>query len=124
MAIDICVLEDQGILQVTYSLGDVTEGDLISQRKVVAEAVSRSALRKVLVDASALARLPSLWTTAEHNAAVSQDKALRLAKFAVVVRSLGSDEQFLETSGRNRGVWMKCFTSRESALSWLHEETG
>jgi len=119
MAIDISVLEDLGVLKVTYSPEDVTRKGLAEQRNLVADAISKSAISNVLVDASALAQLPPILTIFEHNVTVSLQDTLRKAKFAVVCGSYGENEQFLEITGLNRGVQIRCFTSQDSALSWL-----
>ena len=87
----------------------------------MADALLKSKLRKVLIDTSALTKFPPLMTIYEHSSALSSDTTLREAKFAVVCNSVGSEEQFLEDSARNRGVQLRCFTSKESALSWLSE---
>lgn len=117
MAVSIRALGE--ILEAVYSSGDVTREDLAEQRTLVADAISKHAIRKILIDASALERLPSVTTILDHNSAVSADSFLRRAKFAVVCASLGKDERFLETTGFNRGVQIRCFTSRDRALSWL-----
>jgi hypothetical protein len=117
MAVSIRALGE--ILEVVYSSGDVTREDLAEQRALVADAISKRALRKVLIDASALKSMPSVVTILDHNSAVSADSTLRKVKFAVVCGSFGIDERFLETTGFNRGVQVRCFTSRDSALSWL-----
>ncbi len=119
MSVDICVLDDRGILVVTYSSEEVTPEALAEQRRLVADAISSNALKKVLIDTSALTRFPSTMAIFTHNAAVSKDSILQQTKFAVVCNTLGKDERFLETTGLNRNIQIKCFTSKESALSWL-----
>jgi hypothetical protein len=86
---------------------------------MVAEVLSERALKKVLIDATAISRLPSVATVFDHNWAVSSNAILQPAKYAVVFRALDSDVQFLENSAWNRGLEIKCFTSREEALGWL-----
>jgi len=119
MTVEISVLADLGVLEVAYSADDVTAEDLVAQREQVSDAIARSGLEKVLIDASALARFPSVVTIFEHNAVISTERTLREARFAVVCDALGENERFLETTGVNRGVQIKCFTSEEAALSWL-----
>lgn len=119
MSISISVLEDKGILEVIYSPDTVTPEALSDQRSLVSETISRRAIRKVLLDATSLQSFPSILTTLKHNEGVAANEILRVTKFAVVCSSIGSDERALETTGVNRGVDMKCFTSREDALSWL-----
>ena len=119
MAIDIIVLKDQGIIKLAYSPGEITQEELEEHRALVAEAITESGIRNVLVDLSGLTQLPSIVTIIEHNAALSTQSTLRTAKFAVLCRSLGENEQFLETTGLNRGVQIRCFRSMESGLSWL-----
>ena len=119
MTVEIRVLQKPKILEVTYTTERVTSTDLEEQRRLVAEALSKHDLRKVLIDASSLEQVPAILTMFEHNTAVSSDKILQRSIFAVVFRSIGSNERFLETSGSNRGVRIKCFTSRDEALTWL-----
>jgi hypothetical protein len=119
MSISITTNRELGVLEVTYSPGTVTPQELAEQRSQVADAISQSGIRKVLIDASALERLPSILTALEHNESVAANEKLRNATFAVICSSLGRDEDNLETTAVNRGVHMKCFTSRERALSWL-----
>jgi hypothetical protein len=119
MTIDIRVLENQEILMVTYSSDDVTAEDLSKQRSEVSDALTKNALNKVLIDALELKCLPPVWTTFHHNRSIPSDRNLHNAKFAVVFNSIGQDERFLETSGLNAGVKIRCFTSREEAMSWL-----
>jgi len=119
VSIEIVENPDLGCLEVTYTADPVTPQDLAVQRSSVTDAVSRSGIRKVLLDASSLPNIPSLLTVLRHNESVSQDEDLRRTKFAVVCSSLGPKERRLETTGVNRGVNMRCFTSREDALSWL-----
>lgn len=123
MAIEIKVLENVGILEMTYAADPVTAKDLAEQRALVADALAGNACGGVLIDASGLTQLPPVYEIFDHNAAVSADSVLRRTAFAVVFRSLGRDEEFLETTGVNRGLRIKCFTSKESALSWLLEES-
>jgi len=119
MSISIAMNDETGILEVTYSPEIVTPRDLAQQRNMVADAVSQSNIRKVLLDASSLPRFPSILTALKHNESVAADEELRKTKFAVICSSLGQDELSLETTGVNRGVHLKCFTSREDALRWL-----
>jgi len=119
MSINIRELADRGILEVTYLPDDVTKEDLAEQRRLVADAILRSSLRKVLMDASALKSLPSAATIFYHNRDVSDDSTFNGIKFAVVFESVGKDERFIETSGMNRNIPIKCFTSKKDALSWL-----
>jgi hypothetical protein len=119
MAIDIRVLDGEGALEVAYSPDEVTRTELIAQRQMVAEALSGRALKKVLIDATAIARMPSVATLFDHNWAVASNDILQPVRYAVVFRALDSDVQFLENSARNRGLEIKCFTSREEALGWL-----
>lgn len=118
MATKITTLEDRGILEVVYSADPVTPEDLAAQRNQVADAIRRSNIARVLLNASALARFPSPLTAIEHNKDIAANDILRRAKFAVLRSSLGKDERCLENTGVNRGVNMKCFTSREEALAW------
>ena len=121
MALDISTLDDRGVLEIRYLPGHVTGADLDEGRNAVAAALSESGIRKVFVDASALSQMPTLIAMLRHNAAIAADSILRQARFAVVFRSLGRDERFLENTGVNRGVNLKCFTSKADALSWLDE---
>jgi hypothetical protein len=84
MSISIVTNKDLGVLEVTYSPGTVTPQELAEQRRILADAVSQSGLRKVLIDASALARFPSIVTALEHNQRVAANEQLRTTTFAVV----------------------------------------
>lgn len=119
MAISISVLKDREILEVKYSPEAVSQKDLTEQRILVADAISKSGLKKVLVDASSLVSFPGPFTVLNHNESVAAHEILRKTKFAVVCSSLGEDERCLENTGVNRGIQMRCFSSREDALSWL-----
>ena len=119
MSIIMVTNDELGILEVTYSTDPVTDADLVEQRRLVAEAISQSNISKVLLDATSLTGFPSILTSLEHNKAVVANDQLRKAKFAVVCSSLGQDEHSLETTGFNRGVNMKCFTSGAEGLAWL-----
>ncbi|MBD3161846.1 MAG: hypothetical protein GF346_06185 [Candidatus Eisenbacteria bacterium] len=119
MGIRISTLEDAGILEVVYSPDPVTPEALEEQRTLVAQALAQTNIRRVLLDATSLARFPGILTSLEHNESVSANPLLRKTRFAVVCSSLGPDEHGLETTGLNRGVDIKCFTSREDALAWL-----
>ncbi len=119
MSIQISILEDQSILEVTYSSDNVTSKDLDEHRRLVAEALSENAFSKALIDISSLIKFPSTLTIFEHNEAVSLQNVLRKSKFAILCQTLGRNEQFLEVTGTNRGVQMKCFTARDDALAWL-----
>jgi hypothetical protein len=119
MGISISILKDRGIIEVIYSSDPVTSEALAEQRRLLADAISRSNIDKVLLDASALARFPSIVTLLQHNKSVATNKVLRRTRFAVLCSSLGPDEHDLETTGVNRGIRIKCFTSREEALAWL-----
>jgi len=83
------------------------------------DAVSRSDVRRVLLDASSLPGAPPVITALAHNEDVAARKELQGTKFAVVFSSLGRNERTLETTGVNRGVIMRCITSREDAVAWL-----
>ncbi len=124
MSIQIRLLEDQHILEITYSSDDITSKDLAEQRRIVAKALSKNVLNKALVDMSSLIKFPSTLTIFEHNEAVLAQHVLRKTKFAVLCQTLGPNEQFLEITGTNRGVQIKCFTSRKEALAWLTAQTG
>ena len=121
MALTINELEGQGVLEVTYSPEDVTREDLAYQRRQVADAISRSSLKRVLIDAAEIKQFPSAAMIVDHNSAISSNSTLMQVKFAVVCNSLGEDEKFLETTGFNRGLQIKCFTSKESAMNWLSD---
>jgi hypothetical protein len=117
------VLSGTGVLEVTYSSEPVGPEDLAEQRRMVAEELSENRMRRVLIDASALPGFPSPFTALMHNKGVSEDDVLRSAKFAVVCAELGENERCLEDTGVNRGVNMRCFTSRAEALSWLRDSS-
>jgi hypothetical protein len=119
MKIKIQTLGDRNFLEVVYSSDDLTKDDLSSQRELVSESLKKYRLNLVLVDATALPSLPEVVTILEHNRAVSSREELQKAKFAVLVQNIGQREKFLEDTGVNRGVRIKCFTTRENALSWL-----
>lgn len=121
MGISTSILADHGVLKVKYSPDPVTADDLFDQRTLVAETLSRNDISKVLIDASALVHFPSPITVFEHINEIVADERLRNAKFATVCASFGEDERFLENSAVNRGINLRCFTSREKALSWLEE---
>lgn len=119
MAIRISVREEEGILEVSYDSGPVGREDLAEQRKQVADAMGRSGLARILVDASSLEGLPGPFTLLRHNEGVAGHERLRKAAFAVVCSSLGEDERCLENTGVNRGIRLRCFLSRDEALAWL-----
>jgi hypothetical protein len=119
MKIKIQTLGDRNILEVVYSSDDLTKDDLSAQRDLVSESLKKHRLNLVLVDTTALPSLPEVVTILEHNRAVSSRDELQKAKFAVLVQKIGQREKFLEDTGVNRGVHIKCFTARENALSWL-----
>ena len=121
MGISTAVLSGPGFLEVTYSSEPVGPEELAEQRRMVSEALSKSRMRRVLIDASALPEFPSPFTALRHNMGVFEDDVLRSAKFAVVCSELGENERCLEDTGVNRGVNMRCFTSRAEALSWLRD---
>ena len=81
MAIQICALKDQGILEVTYSPDDVTREALDEQRGMVADAISKSGLGKVLIDTSALTQFLFVLIVFGHNKAISTQDTLRKARF-------------------------------------------
>lgn len=110
---------DQAFLNVVYAPEDLTPADLAAQRDQVAEALKKHSLNLVLIDTTALPQFPQVVTIFEHNRAVSTQKELQKSKFAVLVNSVGKKEKFLEDSGVNRGLRIKCFTSQEKALNWL-----
>lgn len=115
----VTILEHDGFLEVAYDPEPVTPRDLEEQRTLVAQTTARTGVTHVLVDASALEALPPLGAMLLHNVAVSSDDQLQRARFAVVCAVYDDDAVFLEISGANRGVHMKCFASREEALVWL-----
>ena len=119
MTIHINTLGEAGILEVVYASQAVSPEGLAEQRRLVAEALSRSTIRKVLLDATALRKFPPILTVLRHNESVAADDILRRARFAVVCSTIGEDERALENTGVNRGVSIRCFTSREQALAWL-----
>ena len=123
MGVSTSFLADHGVVEVEYSSEPVTAKDLSEQRKLVADTISKSNITKVLLVASALERFPSVFTLIDHNKEVLKDETLRTAKFAVVCASLGEDELFLENIGVNRGINIRCFISREKALSWLTQQS-
>lgn len=120
MAIRISTLGDTDILEIVYSPDPVTPRDLAEQRGQVANAISDHGSTKVLIDTSSLSNFPKPFVALQHNEDVAAHAVLRRAKFAVVCSSLGQDERCLEDTGVNRGVNMRCFTSRQDALSWLY----
>ena len=65
MAINISMLQVKGTLKIRYPHVDVTREGLAEQRNLVADAISRSGIRKVLVDVSALTRMPPVVTIFE-----------------------------------------------------------
>lgn len=117
--INISILTERQIAVVTYEPGTVSKGDLARQRKQVGEALMQNKIQKVLVDTSKLDKLPSPSTILLHHQSVAAQESLRNARFAVVCTQIEEDEQLLETTGVNRGLKIKCFTSRDEALSWL-----
>jgi hypothetical protein len=119
MAIRIKRLATEKIIAVTYTPEIVTKEDLAEQRISVAAELAEHKIKKVLIDASALKQLPPIGTLYDHNSKISAEEIFRPVKFAVICSLLGEDEIFLETSGLNRGVQIKCFTCKESALRWL-----
>jgi hypothetical protein len=119
MAIKISTRNDPDILEIVYSPDPVTTADLAEQRGLVAEAIANHGMTKVLIDASALARFPDPFAALVHNENVAAHAVLRQAKFAVVCSSVGEDERCLEDTGVNRGIDIRCFASRQDALSWL-----
>jgi hypothetical protein len=121
MTIHTQVLEDLGVLEVIYSEGSVTDKELKEQRKVVADALEKNDMSKVLIDASALTHMPKVTTTLKHNMEVAAIETLRRTRFAILFKTMGKDEQFLEDTAVNRGIPLKAFTSREEALAWLVE---
>ena len=119
MTITTSVLENTGVLEIVYSPDPVTLVDLAEQRELVADAISRNNTAKVLIDASALTHFPNPFVVLKHNEGVVENDVLRKAKYAVVCSELGDDERCLEDTGVNRGVLIRCFTSRKDALCWL-----
>jgi hypothetical protein len=119
MPISISILNDRQIALVTYEPGTVSKQDLTRQRKQVGDTLMQNKIKKVLVDTSKLDKLPSPGILLLHNRSLVDEETLHNARFAVVCARLGANENFLETSGVNRGLQIKCFTSREEALSWL-----
>jgi len=119
MTITIVTNGELGILEVKYSPAPVTEYSLAEQRKLVADAISQSNISKVFLDASSLTSFPSILTSLHHNEGIVADDTLRRARFAVLCSSLGQYERDLETTGVNRGVRVKCVTSRAEGLVWL-----
>ena len=119
MAISISILNDRQIALVTYEPGTVSKQDLARQRKQVGDALIQNEIQKVLVDTSKLESLPSPATILFHNSSVAAKDSLQNARFAVLCSSLGPDEELLETTGVNRGLQIKCFTSREDPLACL-----
>jgi len=120
MSASIRILDDQRVLEVYYSAEVLTDADLNEQRTRVAATLSRNGITKALFDASALPQLPPLVTMLEHNMAVASDNTLRRTRFAVVFRSVGDHERFLENTAVNRGIELRCFTSKADALTWLN----
>lgn len=119
MGISISTLEETAVLQVVYSSERVTDEALAAQRELVAKEVARTGINRVLLDTTLLESFPPILTSLRHNESVAGNELLRCSRFAVLCSSLGKDELALETTGVNRGVNMKCFTSREEALEWL-----
>ena len=119
MQIKVHTLGDRKFLELVYFSEDITEEELSAHRELVSEALEKNRLNLVLVDTTALPQLPQVVTILEHNKAVSTREELQQAKFAVLVQNIGQREKFLEDTGVNRGVRIKCFTTRENALNWL-----
>ena len=110
---------DDGILGLVYSEDEVTEKDLTRQRRMLAEAMVREDCNRVLVDITRLKYLPSMAAMMDHNSAITLNSYLLNARFAVLCKSIDAEHQFLEDTGVNRGVQMKCFTERAEAVAWL-----
>ena len=112
-------IPDRDVLQAVYDQGEISRENLLAQREQVAEAIAGYGIRKVLVDATALGAFPSSPVTLEHNVSISSDPRFYGVMFAVVCNELGERERFVETTGLNRAVTIRCFTSRREALEWL-----
>lgn len=121
MGIEISTVENGTVLTVRYDAEPVESNDLAAQRQQVAEAMARHAIRRVLVDASALPVFPDPLTVLEHNDQLATLVRDRETRWAVVCSALGEDERFLEDSAVNRGLKLKCFVATDEGLAWLIE---
>jgi hypothetical protein len=115
------ILEDLEIIRVTCR-GEVTEHDLMNDRRELSRIHRERGFTRVLVDAVQATSAPETFPLFEHGRELARQDAARSMRYAVAVSpEVARDVGFLETVSRNRGVNMRLFESTDRALAWLRE---
>ena len=116
----VCVDEQHEVILID-SRDDVGEIDLMKSLESVLQIVRDQGLKKVIVDTTHQASLPS--TAALYYFASELSKQAKGLRHAIVAAGQLSEEmKFIETVGQNRGVSIHLFSSRDEALAWLNRD--
>ena len=110
---------DTGILEVR-SFGEVTLDDLRSQIAEITRLAAETGIRKVLVDTLGEESLPSTFDFFDFMSNLPTD--LVYAMYSNRTQQTHADMEFGETVALNRGIRIRHFSDRDSALSWILDQ--
>ena len=100
------------------SVGDVTPEEMMKSLQAVLGLAEETGCNKILVNTILQTSMPSVMNLHKFGAELS-NKSL-LMKYAVVVsKDTHTDNYFIETVSKNRGVNMMIFDSEKEASDWL-----
>ena len=99
--------------------GDISEDDLRSARSEMNSKLLAHNCRRLLVDASGVSQMQSLFTdfefTSQHSTALPPD-----TRHAVLINPEHKEHMlFVETVAKNRSIDLELFTDRNLAIKWL-----
>ena len=102
--------------------GDLTESDLQAARDEINVQLCANDSKRLLVDATGLARMQSVFSDFEFTAQ-HRTKLPPGTRHAVFVRPEHREHmQFVEDVGQNRMVDIRIFLDRDEALGWLLDD--
>jgi len=124
MGEEVTVLQDEQIILIN-STGIVNTIDLLKSVKQVSDISKEHGIYKVLVDTVKQTEILSWSPSSEF---ISSSKFIKILKqevpdssFAIIVGShTAMNQKLIELAAEQKGLYIKVFTSKKSAVEWLH----
>jgi hypothetical protein len=121
MAKDSQVKIEEGYIHITCEPGfEITRDAVLDQWKQVAAICKKTKLRKILVAADAPQRSMSV-ADAQMTGSFFEKEGISALSIAMCFTNYETDKlsDFFETVGYNRGIQIKFFNDRRTAIEWL-----